>query len=187
MLDQNLKQQLRTLLGQIPGHIDLQLTLDTREGSPQLNESRELENLAQDLAALSGKIRLLPEPGIASRKPTLDVLSPERGTRISFAGVPSGHEFTSLVLALLHSGGHPLKLEPDVQQQIKNLPGDYNFEIYVSLSCQTCPDVVQALNMLAALNPGIRTTMIDGALFQKEIEAHNILAVPTVYLNGKRF
>lgn len=181
MLDQNLQQQLTVLLGQIPGRVELQLTLDNG------NESSELENLATDLARLSDKVRVLPEPGIAQRRPTLDILSPERGTRISFAGVPSGHEFTSLVLALLHSGGHPPKLEPEMQQQIRNLPGDYNFEVYVSLSCQTCPDVVQALNTLAASNPGIRTTMIDGALFPQEIQAHNILAVPTVYLNGKRF
>ncbi len=181
MLDQNLKQQLSGLLGQIPGSVTLQLTLDASDAS------RELADLAQELAALSDHVRLLAEPGTATRKPTLEILSPERGTRISFAGVPSGHEFTSLVLALLHSGGHPLKLEPEIQQQIHNLEGDYNFEVYVSLSCQTCPDVVQALNMLAALNPGIRSTMIDGALFQEEIERQNILAVPAVYLNGKRF
>lgn len=181
MLDQTLKQQLHDLLGQIPGRIELQLTLDTSD------ESRQLENLAQELAALSGNIRLLSEPGKAVRRPTLDILAPERGTRISFAGIPSGHEFTSLVLALLHSGGHPLKLEQDLQLQIKNLAGVYEFEIYVSLSCQTCPDVVQALNMFAALNPGMRTVMIDGALFQDEIEQRDILAVPTVYLNGQRF
>jgi alkyl hydroperoxide reductase subunit F len=181
MLDHNLKQQLRELLGQIPDNVHLQLTLD--EGP----ESRQLEALARELADLSEKLQLLSAPGSAPRKPTLEILAPERGTRIAFAGIPSGHEFTSLVLALLHTGGHPLKLEADAQQQIRDLPGDHEFEIYVSLSCQTCPDVVQALNMLAAIHPGVRTTMVDGALFQQEIEAHNILAVPTVYLNGKRF
>ncbi|MEY4640507.1 MAG: hypothetical protein RLZZ227_501 [Pseudomonadota bacterium] len=181
MLDQHIKQQLRDLLGQIPGSIELQLTLDTSDAS------RELESLAQELVALSEKLRLRDAPGSAARKPTLEIVSAERGTRISFAGVPSGHEFTSLVLALLHSGGHPLKLEDDLQQQIRNIDGDQHFEIYVSLSCQTCPDVVQALNMLAALNPRIRTVMIDGALFPAEIEQRNILAVPSVYLNGKRF
>lgn len=181
MLDNNLKQQLQGLLGQIPGRVELQLTVDASD------ESRQLEGLAQELAALSDKLRLLPEAGNALRKPTLDILSQERGTRVSFAGVPAGHEFTSLVLALLHSGGHPLKLDAEVQQQIRNLSGNHDFEVYISLSCQTCPDVVQALNMLATLNPGIRTTMVDGALFQQEIEGRNILAVPTVYLNGKRF
>lgn len=181
MLDNNLKQQLQGLLGQIPGRVELQMTVDASD------ESRQLEGLAQELAALSDKLRLLPEAGNALRKPTLDILSQERGTRVSFAGVPAGHEFTSLVLALLHSGGHPLKLDAEVQQQIRNLSGNHDFEVYISLSCQTCPDVVQALNMLATLNPGIRTTMVDGALFQQEIEGRNILAVPTVYLNGKRF
>jgi alkyl hydroperoxide reductase subunit F len=181
MLDQNIKQQLHELLGQIPGNIELQLTLDTSEAS------RELETLAQELAELSPKVHLADAPGSAARRPTLEILSAERGTRISFAGVPSGHEFTSLVLALLHSGGHRMKLEDEVQKQIISLRGEHRFEIYVSLSCQTCPDVVQALNMMAALNPGITTVMIDGALFQQEIEQLNILAVPTVYLNGKRF
>ncbi|MDY6982700.1 MAG: alkyl hydroperoxide reductase subunit F [Pseudomonadota bacterium] len=187
MLDQNLKQQLQGLLGQIPGRVELQLTLD---GS---DESRQLDELAHEIAALSDKVALADKvalgsaPGKAARAPALEIVAPERGTRIGFAGVPLGHEFTSLVLALLHSGGHPPKLESDTQQQIANLDGEYNFEIYVSLSCQTCPDVVQALNTLAALNPRVRTTMIDGALFQPEIEAKNILAVPTVYLNGQRF
>ncbi|MGV3591460.1 MAG: alkyl hydroperoxide reductase subunit F [Gammaproteobacteria bacterium] len=181
MLDQNLKQQLQSLLGQLPGRVELQLTLDTNQ------ESRQLEELVHEIAALSDKVSLASASGTAARTPTLDVVSPERGTRIRFAGIPSGHEFTSLVLALLHSGGHPVKLDADTQQQIAKLEGDQNFDIYVSLSCQTCPDVVQALNMLAALNPRVRTTMIDGALFQSEIEANNILAVPTVYLNGKRF
>lgn len=181
MLDQNLKQQLQGLLGQIPGRVELQLTLD---GS---DESRQLDELAHEIAALSDKVALASAPGNAARAPTLEIVAPERGTRIGFAGLPLGHEFTSLVLALLHSGGHPPKLKNDTQQQIANLDGDYNVEIYVSLSCQTCPDVVQALNTLAALNPRVRTTMVDGALFQPEIEAKNILAVPTVYVNGKRF
>ena len=181
MLDQTIKQQLRELLGRIPGRVELQLTLDDSAASVELSE------LARELADVSDKVQLSPVAGAAPRKPTLQIRSKERDTRIEFAGLPTGHEFTSLVLAVLHSGGHPLKLDDAQQQQIRNLPGSHDFEIYVSLSCQTCPDVVQALNMMAALNPGIRTTMVDGALFQQEIEARNILAVPTVYLNGKRF
>jgi NADH-dependent peroxiredoxin subunit F len=181
MLDLNMKQQLKPLLDQMPGSVQLQLTLDERE------ESRLLQQLANDLVALSDKVVLSPQKGTASRAPVLEILSNTRDTRISFAGVPTGHEFTSLVLALLHTGEHPLKLESEVQAQVRNLPGAYNFEIYVSLSCQTCPDVVQALNMMAALNPAVRTAMIDGALFQDEINRHNIMAVPTVFLNGKQF
>jgi len=180
MLDQSMQEQLRSLLGQIPGKVTLQLTLDTSD------ESRQLQELAGQLAALSSRLHMAPGPGVAPRAPTLTLTS-ERGTSINFAGIPSGHEFTSLVLALLHSGGHPLKLEQEQQQQVRDLAGAYEVEIYVSLSCQTCPDVVQAFNMLAALNPGVRTTMIDGALFQPEITARNILAVPTVFVNGSRF
>ncbi|MGL4833479.1 MAG: alkyl hydroperoxide reductase subunit F, partial [Shewanella sp.] len=108
-------------------------------------------------------------------------------TQISFAGLPMGHEFTSLVLALLHSGGHPIKLSDDIIAQIRNLPGKYAFETYVSLTCQNCPDVVQALNMMAAINPNITNVMIDGALFQDEVASRNIMAVPSVYLNGEVF
>ena len=181
MLDLNMKQQLKGLLEQMPRSIQLQLTLDTRE------ESRLLRELAHELASLSDKVLLAAKMGTAQRAPALEIISADQETRITFAGVPTGHEFTSLVLALLHSGGHPLKLEAEVQAQIRNLPATYNFEIYVSLSCQTCPDVVQALNMMAELNPAVRTVMIDGALFQDEIARHNIMAVPTVFLNGKQF
>lgn len=181
MLDQSIKEQLTGLLGQIPGRVVLQLSGNSSD------ESRQLRDLAEELAALSDKVEISSQGGTAPRQPTLTLHSPERESHISFAGVPSGHEFTSLVLALLHTGGHPLKLEPQVQDQIRSLQGELDFEIYVSLSCQTCPDVVQALNMLAALNPAVKTVMIDGALFQDEISARNILAVPTVFLNGKQF
>ncbi len=106
---------------------------------------------------------------------------------IDFAGIPMGHEFTSLVLALLQAGGYPPKVDAPVIEQIKALEGEFNFEIFISLSCHNCPEVVQSLNLLAVLNPGVRTTMIDGALFQAEVEARQIMAVPYVFLNGKEF
>jgi alkyl hydroperoxide reductase subunit F len=98
-----------------------------------------------------------------------------------------GHEFTSLVLALLQTGGHPPKVDAAVIEQIKALPGSFRFETYISLSCHNCPDVVQALNLMAVLNPGIESVMIDGALFQDEVNARQIMAVPTVFLNGEPF
>ena len=98
-----------------------------------------------------------------------------------------GHEFTSLVLALLQTGGYPPKIDEPVIEQIKNLDGDYNFETFVSLTCQSCPDVVQALNAMAALNPKIRHTMIDGAVFQDEVARREVMAVPAVFLNGQPF
>jgi len=180
MLDQGMQEQLRDLLGRMPDSVTLQLTLDDS------NESSQLRELAEALAGLSTNLHLSEDPGTALRTPTM-TLSTARGTSISFAGLPSGHEFTSLVLALLHSGGHPPKLEQETLQQLQLLSGNYEVEIYVSLSCQTCPDVVQAFNTLAALNPGVHTVMIDGALFQQEVAGRNILAVPTVYVNGKRF
>jgi len=181
MLTNEMKPQLQSLLENVPGKVVLQLTLGND------SESEQLADLAQQLAVLSDKVILDINTGVAARKPTLQIASQERSTSISFAGVPNGHEFTSLVLALLHSAGHPPRVEAELQEQIKLLQGEYDFEIYVSLSCQTCPDVVQALNTMAALNPNIRTVMIDGALFPEEIAARNILAVPTVYLNGKQF
>jgi len=181
MLTQDIQDQLQALLAHVPGQVELQLTLDNDDASIDLAE------LARQLVALSHKLRLLPETGTAARKPTLELVSVERGTSISFAGVPNGHEFTSLVLALLHSTGHPPKVDASLQEQIRSLQGEHDFEIYVSLSCQTCPDVVQALNTMAALNPAIRTVMIDGVLFPQEIAARNILAVPAVYHNGKLF
>jgi alkyl hydroperoxide reductase subunit F len=106
---------------------------------------------------------------------------------IRFAGVPTGHEFTSLVLALLQAGGHPPKADAAMLAQIRELDGDFDFEVYVSLSCQNCPDVVQAVNLMAVINPRVRATMIDGALFQAEVEEKQIMAVPTLYLNGQPF
>ena len=111
------------------------------------------------------------------------------GTDVSvrFAGIPMGHEFTSLVLALLQVGGHPSTAAAEVIEQIRDLEGDYHFETYFSLSCQNCPDVVQALNLMSVLNPNINHTAIDGALFQDEVDERQVMAVPTVFLNGELF
>src|SRR5690606_1424886 len=119
---------------------------------------------------------------LSDRKPSFRIQRAGSEIGVTFAGIPLGHEFTSLVLALLQVGGHPIKLEEAVIEQIRNLPGDYEFETYFSLSCQICPDVVQALNTMAVINPRIKHTSIDGALFQTEVEARQIMAVPTVFL-----
>lgn len=181
MLTHDMQTQLHSLLELVPDQIELQLTLG------EDSASSELAVLAQQIAALSERVSLSGLPGTAPRTPTLSIVSQQRNSSISFAGVPNGHEFTSLVLALMHSSGHQPKVEAEVQEQIRNLQGNFDFEVYVSLSCQTCPDVVQALNIMAALNSGIRTVMIDGALFPDEIAQRNILSVPAVYLNGKPF
>jgi alkyl hydroperoxide reductase subunit F len=107
--------------------------------------------------------------GDAPRKPSFAVGRPSEAARISFAGIPMGHEFTSLILALLHTGGHPPKAEASVIEEIRAIPGRFHFETFISLSCHNCPDVVQALNLMAVLNPGVSHQMIDGALYQDEV------------------
>lgn len=179
MLDATLKTQLKTYLQNLKTPVELYVSADDSA------KAQELRVLAQDIAQLSEKVSLTER--VDTRTPSMLVTNPSLNSQIRFAGLPMGHEFTSLVLALLHSGGHPIKLDNEVIEQIRQLPGEYHFETYVSLSCQNCPDVVQALNMMAAINPNISNVMIDGALFQEEVNDRNIMAVPSVYLNGKPF
>jgi alkyl hydroperoxide reductase subunit F len=181
MLDNNLKTQLQTYLQNLTSAVELAVFLDSGVKSTELNA------LAQEIEQMSPFIRLVSLPAENERTPSLLVRSVAQNTEIRFAGVPMGHEFTSLVLALLHSGGHPIKLEKEVIEQIAQLEGDYTFETYISLSCQNCPDVVQALNMMAAINPQIKHVMIDGSEFQEEVFSRDILSVPAVYLNGQSF
>src|SRR5690606_26667847 len=121
------------------------------------------------------------------RAPSFSLNRPGGNIGLRFAGIPLGHEFTSLVLALLQVGGHPPKVEADVIEQVKQLKGPFHFETFVSLTCHNCPEVVQALNLMAVLNPNITHVMIDGGLYQQEVEQRQIMAVPTIYLNGKEF
>ncbi|ENO75664.1 alkyl hydroperoxide reductase subunit F [Thauera sp. 63] len=180
MLDANIKTQLKAYLERVTQPIEIVASLD--DGP----KSQEMRELLRDVAEQSALITLT-ESGNDARKPSFSV-GPKGGEgRVRFAGLPMGHEFTSLILALLQSAGYPPKVEADVIEQIKSLEGEFNFETYISLSCHNCPDVVQALNLMAILNPNIRHTMIDGALFQKEVEERQIMAVPTVYLNGQEF
>ncbi len=180
MLDTAIKNQLSSHFSTLTGDIELVLALD------ETNKSKELQSLADDLSSLSEKISVTLSDDNTLRRPSMTVKG-SNNTSISFAGVPMGHEFTSLVLAVLHSGGVATKADKQQIEQIQALDKALNFEIYISLSCQTCPAVVQALNTMAAINNQITTTMIDGALFQDEVEQRNIMAVPTVYLNGEVF
>ncbi len=181
MLDDNLKAQLKAYLERITRPVELVATLDERPASQELRE------LLQDIRALSDKITVVEKNDLPVRKPSFLITQPGANTGPRFAGVPLGHEFTSLVLALLHTGGYPPKADADQLEQIRQLEGDYEFETYYSVTCHNCPDVVQALNLMSVLNPRIRHTAIDGALFQNEIEAREIMGVPTVFLNGKLF
>ncbi len=177
MLDANLKNQLAAYLEKLQLPIELNVALDTSEAS------QELRVLVEDIAALSDKITT--GTLAAERVPSFEIRRAGSDTAVGFAGLPMGHEFTSLVLALLQVGGHPPREDAEVIEQAKALSGHYVFETYFSLSCQNCPDVVQALNLLAVLNPGVKHVAIDGALFQDEVERRQVMAVPSIYLNGQ--
>ncbi|MBU5670460.1 alkyl hydroperoxide reductase subunit F [Paenibacillus brevis] len=178
-LDAEIKQQLEQYLQLMEGDILLKVSAQTD------TVSRDMLDLVEELSSMSNRIKV--EHTTLSRTPSFSVNRPGEDTGVVFAGVPLGHEFTSLVLALLQTSGRPPKVEQSVIDQIKSIKGEYRFETYVSLSCHNCPDVVQALNLMSILNPGISNTMIDGAAFKEEVESKEILAVPTVYLNGEVF
>ncbi len=180
MLDNSLKGQLKAYLERVTLPVELVAALD------ESAKSQELRALLQDVAAQSGKITLKFD-GQNPRIPSFAINRLGSDVSVRFAGLPMGHEFTSLVLALLQVGGHPPKIAPETIAQIQALPGEYHFETYFSQSCQLCPDVVQALNLLSVINPRITHVAIDGALFQAEVEARKVMAVPTVLLNGAEF
>ena len=180
MLDANLKNQLKAYLENVTQPLEIVASLD--DG----NKSHELLGLLQEICGLSDKLSLSTE-GHDARTPSFAINRPGEETGVVFAGIPMGHEFTSLVLALLQVGGHPPKTSDEVLDQIRALDRELVFETYYSLSCQNCPDVVQALNLMAIFNPQIRHVAIDGALFQDEVEAREIMSVPSIYLNGEPF
>ena len=181
MLDGNLKTQLKGYLERISQTVQIVASVD--DG----NKSREMLELLTDIESVSDLMKIEVRRGDAEAKPSFALSRPGAEPRVRFAGVPMGHEFTSLVLALLQAGGHPPKADPALVEQIRNLDGDYHFETFVSLTCQSCPDVVQALNVMALLNPKVRHTMIDGAVFQDEVHRRQVMAVPAVFLNGQPF
>jgi alkyl hydroperoxide reductase subunit F len=180
MLEANIKAQLGAYLEKLQRPIELVASLDDS------NSAQEMRGLLDDIASLSEKVAVRFD-GTDARKPSFSVAATGEAPRIRFAGLPMGHEFTSLVLALLQTGGHPPKVDAALIEQIKSIPGRFKFETYVSLECHNCPDVIQALNLMAVLNPGFENVMIDGALFQKEVEERQIMAVPMVFLNGEHF
>jgi len=180
MLDTNISRQLQTYMERLAAPIELVATLGEDA------KSAELRELLADIAASSAQITVKREDD-AMRRPSFAISRDGEPPRIAFAGLPMGHEFSSLVLALLQASGYPPKIDRDLAARIRELPGEYRFETYVSLSCQNCPDVVQALNTMATLNPNLSHVMIDGALFRDEIEARDVMAVPSVFLNGEPF
>ena len=180
MLDDTLKAQLQQYLALLRQPIRLIASLDDSE------TGTDMKSLLETIVSLSDKVTL-DTTGNDSRKPSFVVARDGETEGVRFAGLPLGHEFTSLVLALLWTGGHPPKVEQDVIDSIKSLDGDFSFEVYMSLSCHNCPDVVQALSLMAVMNPKVKTVVIEGGAFQKEVEERQIMAVPMVFLNGKVF
>ena len=184
-LDATIKAQLQQYLQMLREPIVLAESLDDSAGAT------EMHDLLVEITNMSDKVTLMQEDN--ARKPSFAVKRGDAHSKASqlvgvrFAGIPLGHEFTSLVLALLHTGGHPIKLEQDKIDQIAAIKGEFHFETYVSLSCHNCPDVVQAMNMMAVINPNITHVMVEGGLYQDEIKEKNIMSVPTIFLNGEMF
>jgi NADH-dependent peroxiredoxin subunit F len=181
MLDANMKAQLAAYLERMTQPVEIVASLDDTPASA------DMRALLRDIAEASPRVTVTESAGGPQRTPSFQVNPPGRTNGPRFAGLPMGHEFTSLVLALLQAGGHPPKVEQALLEQIRALEGDFDFEVYVSLTCHNCPDVVQALNLMAVQNPRIRATMIEGSLFQREIEERQVMGVPTVFLNGTLF
>lgn len=179
MLNAELKTQLDQYLKMMEGDVLLKVSAGSDE------TSRKMVELVNELASMSPHIKI--EKTELERTPSFSVNRPDEDTGVTFAGIPLGHEFTSLVLALLQVSGRAPKEDEEVLEQVKNLEGEYHFESYISLSCQNCPVVVQALNLMSVLNPNITHTMIDGAVFKDEAESKQVMAVPTVFLNGESF
>src|SRR5476649_1105049 len=181
MLDATLKTQLKAYLEKVVQPIEIVASLDDSA------KAREMQDLLQDIVQLSDKITLTVSADATVRKPSFSINRPGTDIGVRFAGVPMGHEFTSLVLALLQVGGHTIKLDEAVIEQVRNLEGDFVFETFISLTCHNCPEVVQALNAMSVINPRIKVTTIDGGVFPKEVEERQIMAVPMMFLNGEHF
>ena len=187
MIDQSLLDAVKSYSENITRPITFVL------GSGEHSKRAELIDFLTKIAGTTDKIHFdsaanddsLPSP--ISFKVISHIDDVLTDTGIVFSGIPGGHEFTSLILAILQAGGHTLKLDEGIQKLIKRFNKPLQFQTYVSLSCHSCPEVVQALNQFALLNDDISNEMIDGALFQEQVEANNIQGVPAVFLNGKPF
>jgi alkyl hydroperoxide reductase subunit F len=180
VLDQAMMARLGEHLQKLQNPIELAASLD--DSAP----SREMRALLDDVATHSDKIHVRYD-GKAARTPSFSVARAGEAARIAFAAVPLGHEFSSLVLALLQAGGHPPRVESELIEKIRSIPARLSFETFITLNCHNCPDVVQALNLMALVNPGISHMTIDGMLFRDEIGQLKVDGVPTVYLNGEFF
>ena len=180
-LSTEIKAQLNQYLVKLKSNVVIEVFVDESEHSTNMSE------LLVELAEMTEKISLNIHKDTSERTPSFRINKPNEITGIQFAGIPLGHEFSSLILAILQAGDHPLKISEDLVNQIKNIEGKFVFETFISLTCHNCPDVVQALNVLSLINPNISHCMVDGALFQDEVKRKKIMSVPTVFLNDNEF
>ena len=180
MLDDTLVTQLTQHLTNITQPIVLVASLDDSA------KSAEMAELLEQVASLSSEVTFTRD-GTDDRRPSFEIRRVGTDVAVTFAAIPLGHELTSFVLALLQVGGHPSTADAELLERVRNLEGERHFETYLSLSCQNCPDVVQALNLMSVINPNITHVAIDGALYPDEVEAREVMAVPTVYLDGELF
>jgi alkyl hydroperoxide reductase subunit F len=178
-LDSGIKEQLKQYLAMLESDIVFAASLGTDDASEKVRDFLE------EIAEMSERISLSAVP--ADRTPSFTIKQPTTDSGVAFAGLPLGHEFTSFILALLQVSGRAPKVEQDIQARIRNISQPLHFETYVSLTCHNCPDVVQALNIMAVLNPNITHTMIEGGMFKAEVDAKKVMAVPTIFLNGEEF
>lgn len=179
MLDSKIEEQLKVYFNNLQHPVELRAYLD------QSAASQEMAAMLQQVAKLSDKITYQEGSQTDVRRPSFQVTQAGLNTQVWFAGIPGGHEFSSFILALLQAGGHPIKVTEEDLFKIEHLEGPLHFDVYISLSCHNCPDVVQALNIIALKNPNVSVSMIDGALYPEEVKERHILSVPQVYVNGK--
>lgn len=181
MLESSLQEQLKAYLAHLKHPIEISAHLDDSE------DSQATRVLLDDIRRASSQVTIVEPKNDRGRIPSFAIHKPGEKPRVTFAGLPLGHEFTSLVLALLHVSGHPPKQADETLAQVRGLQGPLRFETYFSQSCQNCPDVVQSLNIMAALNENVQHVAVDGGSFAQEVEDRQIMAVPTIYLNGEPF
>lgn len=179
MLDAKIQEQLKVYFNNLQKPVELHAYLD------QSSSSKEMARMLEQVASLSDKITYKEGTKSNVRRPSFQVTQTGQDTQVWFAAIPGGHEFSSFILALLQAGGHPTKITDDDLFKIEHLDGPLHFDVYISLSCHNCPDVVQALNIIALKNPQVTVNMIDGALFPEEVKERHVLSVPQVYVNGK--
>jgi alkyl hydroperoxide reductase subunit F len=181
MLNVSLRSQLQTYLRNIRRPVELIVS----QGGSQ--KSHDMLTMLNEIASLTDLVTVIEDQQGNPRKPSFSIRQVGERARIQFAAIPTGPEFSSLVLAILQVGGHPVIADSATIEQIRALEGDYYFETYISLSCKSCVDVVQGLNMMAVINPRIHNITIAGEIFQGELSARDISVVPTIYMNGEVF